>query len=222
MLVAWPAMRSSCLTAEKRCKPRSTFSGNSRMKRLNVSEKGLDKLRFIEELIIPAYQQSIATHLMRSKIPARIFGRGWREMSEFVSIAAGPISSRQELHQALSTSCALIHLWPGDHPHPIDTAGPPVIRLNSQGISALIADARLAMAGKLIKPAPLAADSSKATIARILGLRIQNKGTLVGRVMREAQGMSDRAPVVASPFGDGTIAAGATQHGAARQGENSG
>ena len=143
--------------------------GHSRMKRLNVSEHGLDQRRFIEEMIIPAYQQSIARHLLQSKIPLRIFGRGWCEMSEFVSLAAGPISSRQELHQALSTSCALIHPWPGDHPHPIDTAGPPVIRFNSRGISALIADARLAMAGKLIKPAPPAADSSKATIAWILG-----------------------------------------------------
>jgi hypothetical protein len=50
--------------------------------------------------------------------------------------------------------------------------------------------------------------------------RVQRGGT--GRVRREAQGMSDRAPVVASPCGDGTLAAGATQHGAARQGEKSG
>ena len=40
--------------------------------------------------------------------------------------------------------------------------------------------------------------------------------------MREAKGMSALAPVVASPVGDGTLAAGATQHGAARQGEHSG
>jgi len=40
--------------------------------------------------------------------------------------------------------------------------------------------------------------------------------------MREAKGVRDLTPVVASPVGDGTLAAGATQHGAARQGEHSG
>src|SRR5215813_9023413 len=40
--------------------------------------------------------------------------------------------------------------------------------------------------------------------------------------MREAQSVRDRTAVVASPCGDGTLAAGATQHGAARQSENSG
>ena len=39
---------------------------------------------------------------------------------------------------------------------------------------------------------------------------------------REAKGGRDRAPVVASPCGDSTLAADATQHGAARQGEKSG
>ena len=42
------------------------------------------------------------------------------------------------------------------------------------------------------------------------------------QAMREAKGLSDLAPVVASPFGDSTLAAGATQQGAARQGEKSG
>src|SRR6266851_2416152 len=38
----------------------------------------------------------------------------------------------------------------------------------------------------------------------------------------EAEGVSDIGAVVASPCGDGTVAPGATQHGAARQGEQSG
>ena len=50
--------------------------------------------------------------------------------------------------------------------------------------------------------------------------RGQRGGT--GRGRREAKGVGDLAPVVASPVGDGTLAAGATQHGAARQGEHSG
>src|SRR6266545_6428228 len=43
-----------------------------------------------------------------------------------------------------------------------------------------------------------------------------------GRVVCEAEGVSNIRPVVASPFGDSTVAPVATQHGAARQAENSG
>src|SRR6266446_7844647 len=49
---------------------------------------------------------------------------------------------------------------------------------------------------------------------------VQGCGT--GRVVREAEGVSDIGAVVASPCGDGTVAPGATQHGAARQGEDRG
>jgi hypothetical protein len=135
---------------------------HSRMQRLNVSETGLDQRRFIEALIIPAYQQSIATHLVNAKIPLRIFGQGWPR-------AARPISSREDLTHAIATSSALIHLWPTHHPHPIDTAGPPVLRLTSRGLAGLIADARQAATGNLIKPPPPAADSfDMAGLARIL------------------------------------------------------
>ena len=142
---------------------------HSHMKRLNVSDHGLDQRRFIEELIVPAYQQSLATHLLNAKIPLKLFGQGWRELSAFAPSAAGPISSREELKEAITGSTALLHAWPGDYSHPIDTAGPPVLRLTPRGAGGLIADARLALAGKLIKPASPAADAfDMAGLARIV------------------------------------------------------
>jgi hypothetical protein len=141
----------------------------SRMKRLNITDHGLDQRRFIEELIIPAYQQSLASHLLKANIALKIFGEGWRGIGAFAPHAVGPISSREELKQAIANCAALLHAWPGDHPHPIDTAGPPVIRLTSRGPSGLVADARLARSGKLIKPALPAADAfDMAELARIV------------------------------------------------------
>jgi hypothetical protein len=102
-------------------------------------------------------------------LPIKIFGQNWCDIPDFLPHAAGPISSRQELQQALESAAALIHLWPTDHPHPVDTAGPPVIRLTSRGMAGLIADAHLASAGKLIKPPAPATDSFHTdTLARIL------------------------------------------------------
>jgi hypothetical protein len=141
---------------------------HSRMKRLGVAEQGLDQRRFVEDLIIPAWQQSVASHLLNSKLPLRLFGQGWADIPTFAPHAGGTIQQREQLTHAISTSAAMIHIWPSSLPHPIDTAGPPVIRLTSRGLAGLIADSRLALAGRL-KPAPPAADFlDKVSIARIL------------------------------------------------------
>src|SRR6185436_11312041 len=148
---------------------------HSRMKRLNISDHGLDERRFIEELIAPAYQQSLAAELLKAKIPLRIFGQGWSDIPEFAPYAAGVITSREQLKQGILDSAALLHLWPSDGPHPIDTAGPPVIRLNSRGLPGLIADTRRALQGKLIKPPAPAADAFDiAGLARILRAALGN------------------------------------------------
>jgi hypothetical protein len=165
----WDLIRSELQSDPTLIKNDALAYLHSRMKRLNVSDHGLDHRRFIEALIIPAYQQSLAAHLLSAKIPLRIFGQGWSQIPHFAPAAAGPICSREQLKQALGTSATLIHLWPSGHPHPIDSAGPPVLRLTSRGPSGLVADARLALKGNLIKPTPPAADSTdKAPIAHIL------------------------------------------------------
>lgn len=141
---------------------------HARMKRLGVAEQGLEQRRFVDDLIIPAWQQSVANHLLNSKLPLHFFGRGWADIPTFAPRAAGAIHQREQLTHAISNSAALIHIWPSGLAHPIDTAGPPVIRLASRGLAGLIADARLALAGRL-KPAPPAADSlDKVSIARTL------------------------------------------------------
>ena len=106
--------------------------------------------------------------MIQSKLPIRIFGEGWKQIPAFASLAAGLITSREELKHAVSSAAAVIHLWPANHAHPIDAAGPPVIRLASGGITAMIADARLALTSRL-KPTLSQADSiDVAAITRTL------------------------------------------------------
>jgi len=146
----------------------------SRMQRLGILEHGLDIRRFIEELIIPAYQQFIAAQLIDSHLPLRIFGQGWREISTFSCHSEGPVTSRDHLKRALTTTLALIHLGPTNIPHPIDTAGPPVIRLTSRGISGIISDCRLAVSHRL-KPGGRVTDSTDmVSIARTLRALLEN------------------------------------------------
>jgi hypothetical protein len=67
---------------------------HSRMKRLNVTDHGLDQRRFIEELIIPSYQQSIAAHLLNSNLSLRMFGHGWCEIPTFALRPHSPLAKR--------------------------------------------------------------------------------------------------------------------------------
>lgn len=99
-----------------------------RARRANVGEDGIPTARFIEQLIIPAYTQGIARIMLAAKIPVRLYGRGWSDLSDFSSFAAGPIDTREQFETALRSSSALIHVWPGSVSHPIDACTLPVIR----------------------------------------------------------------------------------------------
>jgi len=140
----------------------------SRMNHLAVADHGLDHRRFIEELIVPCYQQALAAQLLKSNLPLRIFGEGWRQIPQFANHAAGPINSREQLKSAIQISAALVHLWPINHVHPIDAAGPPVIRLSPRGLAAFVADARLAPATGLKPARPVTDSIDMVSIARTL------------------------------------------------------
>ena len=81
-------------------------------------------------------------------------GKGWRELSDFQAMAQGQIDSREQFEQVLSSSTALIHVWPTSLTHPVDACGLPVIRAAGRKCDAFISDARSALAGKLVASKP--------------------------------------------------------------------
>jgi hypothetical protein len=122
---------------------------SDRMQRLGVSEDNLSPNRFIDRLILPAYQQGLARLLIKAKLPLRLHGKGWEEIPEFKSYAAGAIQNRQEFQQILSESAAVVHAWPSTLAHPIDAINRPIVRRRDHKPQTFIRDAQSAITGKL-------------------------------------------------------------------------
>ncbi|MGE5607751.1 MAG: hypothetical protein ACM359_00710 [Bacillota bacterium] len=114
----------------------------SRMRRLGIDEQGFDRRVFLENLIVPAYQQGLARLLLEAGLPVRLFGRTWASLPEFTPYAQGPVNSRAELITAAAGACGLIHVWPTTQAHPIDALRRPVLRSYSTLRSAFLQSAR--------------------------------------------------------------------------------
>jgi hypothetical protein len=101
---------------------------HQRRERMNIDERGFDTARFLNALVIPAYQQSLARVLLEAGVPVKLHGAGWDRIGEFPAQAAGPLPSRQALLDAAAGASALVHVWPDRSAHEIDSLGRPVVR----------------------------------------------------------------------------------------------
>lgn len=136
---------------------------NERMRRLGVGDDAFARNRFIEKLLIPAYQQGWVRLLIRAQLPLKLYGRGWNDLDEFKSFVCGPIQSRSELQDAMRSAAALVHVWPTPLSHPVDSVGIPIIRASGQrSTGAFLRDAQSALRGTLpeapINVPPLSAE----------------------------------------------------------------
>jgi hypothetical protein len=120
----------------------------SRQQRLNISDAAFDARIFIEQLILPLYQQGLARALLLANIPVKLYGTGWDKIAEFAPHHAGSISNRQQFERSTRLASAIVYAWPMASAHPIDAVGKPVLR-PSQGKIAFVNDARRAVAGLL-------------------------------------------------------------------------
>jgi hypothetical protein len=116
-----------------------------RMKKLGIAEDGFPLTRFVERLMMPAYQQAIARLLIAAKLPVRLYGRGWDGLDEFRSCAGGVIATREAFQEALKSCKALAHVWPGAAAHPIECMGISLIRTAGSRPDGLVAQAAKAL-----------------------------------------------------------------------------
>jgi hypothetical protein len=135
--VLWESIRQELLSDPFALKDPGQFL-IERMKRAKIAETSFPAGRFIEKLILPAYQQGLARIMIQGKQPLRLFGAGWQSLPEFAGHAHGEIRSRADLTSAVASSAALLHVWPGQIPHPIDTLSRPVLRPWTTNPSSLI------------------------------------------------------------------------------------
>lgn len=99
-----------------------------RMRKFEVSDDAFVPARFIEKLILPAYQQGIARVLIKLGIKPNLFGAGWEQIDEFKAFARGAIQSGDAFRDAIAQCAGLVHVWPSTLAHPIDAAAVPVAR----------------------------------------------------------------------------------------------
>jgi hypothetical protein len=99
-----------------------------RQRDIRIPDEGFNRDLFVNLLITPAFQQSIARLLLKEKLPVRVIGRGWQRIEEFAGAAAGPVRTRLELADVIQSASALVYAWPTPRAHPIDALARPVLR----------------------------------------------------------------------------------------------
>jgi hypothetical protein len=118
---------------------------SARMRKFAVGEESLNRVRFIDELILPAYAIGLARLLIDNGLPVKVWGSGWEKRAQFAERTGGPIRSISDLSAAAGECKALVHAWPTTWAHPIDALGCPVIRRRGRGTDGIIRSAWAAM-----------------------------------------------------------------------------
>lgn len=143
---------------------------DSRRARFQIGDDGFDRSVFIDHLIMPAVQHGLARRLVRERIPARLYGRGWDAIEDLAAFHAGVVASRQELTHIVATSAALVHLWPWQSGHAVELMGRPIVR--SRRLHEFLGDARAAINGMLARPVRTEQTLSPAVVASALNRAI--------------------------------------------------
>ncbi len=116
---------------------------------LNVDIDTLDRARFINELILPAYQQGLVRLLTKAGVAVRAWGAGWLQIPEFRALAAGTIENANQFSQAVAESAALLHCWPTNAAHPIEMTNVPLVYRVGREAGIFIANAKRTLAAGL-------------------------------------------------------------------------
>jgi hypothetical protein len=118
---------------------------DDRAERLSITSESLDRRLFLENLILPAYQQGLARLLLAAGLPLQLYGRGWEQLDEFKSHSAGQLASRQDVLVAAAAAKALVYVWPLRYVHPIDALDKPVVTRIGRRPEAFIREAKAAL-----------------------------------------------------------------------------
>ena len=118
-----------------------------RMMKLGISAEGFNEGMFVNQLVIPAYQQGMARLLLDAGLPLKIFGKGWDELPRFRPAWRGTVETREAFREAVSSASVLIYLWPTRIRHEIDAMGRPVLSPNFHRAESWVRDAKAMLNG---------------------------------------------------------------------------
>jgi hypothetical protein len=103
-----------------------------RMKQLSIREEGFDRVRFIDELIIPAFGQGVVKAMVKQGISVELHGAGWDQIAGLEKFSRGTIETREQLDAALARASVLVHCLPLAFAHSMESAGRTVVRAFGQ------------------------------------------------------------------------------------------
>jgi hypothetical protein len=146
---------------------------DSRRARFQIGDDGFDRSVFIDHLMMPAVQHGLARRLVRDRMPVRLFGRGWETVEGLASFHGGIITSREELMHIVAASAALVHLWPWQSGHAVESMGRPIVR--SRRLDEFLSHARAARNGTLAPPGRTEQTISPPLVASALDRAIGNR-----------------------------------------------
>src|SRR5262249_8830346 len=128
---------------------------------------GFDRQRFIDDLILPAYQQSVARILVRHELPVALYGAGWDQVEDLRKFHRGRVETAEQFDAAVEAAGVLVHCWPGVASHPVEATHPLVVG-PARRAESLVRDVRLSLSGKLARPERNGPQLSAELVARFL------------------------------------------------------
>ena len=118
---------------------------NRRTKKLGISDEGLDRTLFINQLIVPAWQQGIIRILINAGIPVKLFGSNWNQIDGMAQCWQGSVQSRDEFKAAKQAVSILINPSMIKSDHPVLHQNMPVIDAYANNAHQWINRARTAL-----------------------------------------------------------------------------
>jgi hypothetical protein len=89
-------------------------------------------VRFIDELIIPAFGQGVVKAMVKQGISVELHGAGWDQIAGLEKFSRGTIETREQLDAALARASVLVHCLPLAFAHSMESAGRTVVRAFGQ------------------------------------------------------------------------------------------
>jgi hypothetical protein len=116
--------------------------------RFQIPLASIDAPLWVERLILPAYQHSLARLLIRSNLPIKLYGRNWDKIADLREHACGDLPTLAVFTDALAACSGIVHSLPVEVRGAADCVNREVVRPTGRDAKALVRLARDILSGR--------------------------------------------------------------------------
>lgn len=138
-----------------------------RASQLEISRDELDVHAFVDGLIIPRWQRSVARQLASAGIPIVLHGHGWSDDPSLAHYALGPVIDSAAFETALNNATAVLNVWPGSPAAFLNKANRAVVS-GTSSLTTLLNSIRRVMSRKTPVSTGASLDEPKKSLSFIL------------------------------------------------------